>query len=264
MQNASQRMWPAVERGEGRPVVFLHGYPLNSEMWKPQLEALSNDHHVVALDLPGYGLAEEWPVPDTLAGFAEKVHLTLAARFPGPVVVVGHSFGGYLALQMYHDFPEQFSGLVLTNTRSGADTPEAREKRLATAKMLEDPAKGLDQEAVARSLVSPATWSGAGPVVTSVRSMVRAARSPTLIATLNAIAGRPDSTPVLATVNVPTAVVWGADDQLIPPAQSQAMVPLIPGGAGVEIAGAGHLPSLEAPETFNRAIRDLLARVETA
>jgi 3-oxoadipate enol-lactonase len=262
MAGGPPTLWPALERGEGEPVVFLHGYPLNHAMWQPQLEALSRGYQVVLLDLPGYGLAEEWPVPNTLADFSHKLHLILASRFPGPVTVVGHSFGGYVALQLYHDSPEQFAGLVLTNTRSEADTPEARNTRLATAKRLADPTQSLDVDGIARSLVAPTTWATQGPVAETARSMVRSARPSTAVATLQAIAGRPDLTPVLSTVRVPTLVVWGEEDQLIPPSQSQSMVARIPNGVGVGIPGAGHLPSLEAPEPFNRAMNELLARAK--
>jgi len=260
MTDPSPTPWPALERGEGAPVVFLHGYPLSHAMWQPQLEALSRDHHVVLLDLPGYGLAAEWPVPNTLAGFSRHLYGMLASRFAGPLALVGHSFGGYVALQLYHDAPELFSALILTNTRSEADTPEARAQRLATAGQLEDPTHHLDVEAITRSLVAPATWARRGPVVETVRSMVRETRSSTVIASLHAIADRPDLTPVLSTVHVPTLVLWGAEDQLIPPARSQSMVPRIPNGRGVSIPGAGHLPSLEAPESFDRTLNEFLAR----
>jgi len=230
-------------------------------MWLPLLEALPDGIQAVLLDLPGYGLAEEWPVPDTLAGFSESVHRALAGQFRGPAVLVGHSFGGYLALQLYHDHPDQFRGLVLTNTRSGSDSPEAREKRLATVRRLEDPGQTLDIEATARGLVAPRTWEGGGPVVEAARSMVRSARSPAIRGTLRAMAGRPDLTPVLATIRVPSLVIWGEEDQLIAPAETQAMIARIPGATGQGIPGAGHLPSLEAPELFSRALRGLLLRV---
>jgi len=264
MESALPPAWPAIERGAGRTVLFLHGYPLNHEMWQSSLNALSKDHHVVLLDLPGYGLARDWPVPDTLAGFSEKLQLTIASRFPGPIVLVGHSFGGYLALQLYRDAPEQFSGLVLTNTRSQADTPEARAKRLETVQQLEEAGGSLDTEAVARSLVAPATWASGGAPVETVRSMVREVRPTTVTASLRAIADRPDLTPVLASIAVPTLVVWGEDDQLIPPEQTQAMVAQIPRSVGVGLTGAGHLPSLETPGPFVNAVHELLDRVEKA
>jgi len=75
------------------------------------------------------------------------------------------------------------------------------------------------------------------------------------------MAGRPDLTPVLATIHVPSLVIWGEEDQLIAPAETQAMTAQIPGATGQGIPGAGHLPSLEAPELFSRALRGLVLRV---
>lgn len=242
-------------------MVFLHGYPLNHTMWVPVLESLPEGARGILLDLPGYALAQGWPVPDTLTGFADGVHRVLAARIPEPVVVVGHSFGGYIALQMYRDHPDQFRGLVLTNTRSGADSPEAREKRLASVKRLEGPRQTLDIEATTRGLVSPRTWAAGGPVVEAARSMVRTAPTPAVLGSLRAMAGRPELTPVLATVRVPSLVIWGDEDQLIPPAETKSMVAQIPRAVGQGIPGAGHLPSLEAPPLFAQALRALLARL---
>ena len=238
--------------------MWLHGYPLTHAMWRPQLEAFGSEYRVILLDLPGFGLADEWTAPTTLADVAESVHRTLAAELPGPVVVVGHSFGGYVALQMYRDHPEQFAGLVLANTRSGPDTPEAHAQRRATIERLKDPSEHLDVDATVQGLLAPQTWARGDPIVETVRTMVAAARTETILATLEAIAERPDLTPVLSTLHVPTLVLWGEADRLIPPAQSQAMVPLIPHGIGMGVPYAGHLPSLECPEAFAQAVRQLL------
>ena len=261
MDEVTLRRWPAIERGVGPPIVLLHGYPLTHAMWQPQLESLAPDRRVVLLDLPGYGLAEEWTVPTTLAGFAESVSQTLAAELAGPAVIVGHSFGGYVALQMYRDHPEQFVGLVLTSTRSEADPPDARAARMATIERLRDPAEHLDIDAVTQSLLAPQTWARRDPIVDLVRAMVGSARSGTVSATLQAIANRPDLTPVLSTLQVPVLVVWGEADHLIPPTQTRGMVEHIPRALGMGIPSAGHLPSLESPEAFARAVRQLLAWV---
>jgi 3-oxoadipate enol-lactonase len=249
-----------VERGRGTPMVFLHGYPLNHEMWMPLLETLPEATQAILLDLPGYGLESEETVPETLAGFADGVYRVLSERVREPAWVVGHSFGGYIALQLYRDHPELFRGLVLTNTRSGADSPEGREKRLATVRRLEDPAQTLDLDATARGLLAPATWAAGGQVVETTRSMVRAARTPAIRGSLRAMAGRPDLTPVLGTIRVPSLVIWGEEDQLIPPAETKSMVAQIPRARGQGIPEAGHLPSLEAPDAFSNELRKLVGR----
>ncbi|HKS60011.1 MAG TPA: alpha/beta hydrolase [Thermoplasmata archaeon] len=258
MEAPSDPNWPAVKQGAGHPVVFLHGYPLDHTIWDPQLHRPLPGHRYVALDLPGYGLAADSSVPETLSGFAESVNQTLGRRIREPVTVVGHSFGGYIALEMFRAHPERFAALVLTNTRSDPDTPEAKEKRLRLVRSLEDPAQGLDIEATARALLSPATWEAAGPVARHVLNVVRRAKTPALLGALKAIASRPDLTPLLATISVPVLVIWGEEDQLIPPAQSQKMMAHLRGAQHMGIPGAGHLPCLEAPSAFGKALERFL------
>lgn len=241
-------------------MVFLHGYPLTHEIFEPQLETMARDHHAILLDLPGYGRAAEQPVPESLSGFADRVHEFLAERFSTPVALLGHSFGGYIALELMRKHPEQLDALILANTRSTPDGTEAREARLATAKRLEDPAEHLDAGAVAKTLVAPATFESNRALVDRLRTIVSGVPSRTVVATLRAIAGRSDLTPVLSRIQVPTLVIWGEEDRLIPPAQSQSMVSLLPGGRGIGLPGAGHLPSLETPDAFSRAVLELLRR----
>jgi len=252
---------PGVEQGSGRTVVLVHGYPVNHTVWTGQLSGLSKVCHVVALDLPGYGLASHVPVPDTLAGFSASVHATLLARFRGPVVIVGHSFGGYILLELVRSHPEVVEAVVLANTRAEADSPEAREKRFATVRTLEDPAGEFDVEATAKGLVAPSTWAAQGPIARTVRELVANAPRAAMIGSLRAMAGRPDLTPVLGSIRVPAVVVWGEEDQLIPTPQSRSMVARIPASRGVGIPSVGHLSCLEAPDTFNLAVTELLDRL---
>jgi 3-oxoadipate enol-lactonase len=252
-----------VERGSGPAVVLVHGYPLNHEVWTPQLDALSNTNQVLAIDLPGYGGSAGVAVPETLSGFAEAVYATLRTRSSTPSVLVGHSFGGYILLELLRTHPEIARGVILANTRSEADTPEAREKRLATVRRLQEPGQSLDVEAIAKGLVAPATWNADGPVAKTVRTIVAGAPAPAVIGSLRAMAGRADLTPVLSKIRVPTLVVWGEEDQLIPTVQTRSMVARIPSSRGVGIPSAGHLPSLEAPDVFNLAVTELLDRLGT-
>jgi pimeloyl-ACP methyl ester carboxylesterase len=253
---------PVLERGAGPTLLFLHGYPLHRAMWNPQLDSLSDHCRVLLADLPGFGTASDHAVPDTLAGFARAVETTVESRVGGPVTVVAHSFGGYIALQLYRDRPDLFERLVLVSTRSEADAPEARAKRLATAERLGNPSERLDVDAAAHPLLSEQSRTGRPRVVEAVRAMVAAAPNRAMVGALRAIANRPDLTPVLASIRVPTLVVWGAQDELMPPARTQALREGVVGSKGVEIAGAGHMSPLEDPPSFDRAVRDFLAATE--
>jgi 3-oxoadipate enol-lactonase len=256
---ASEGSTPLVSKGSGSPVLFLHGYPLHRAMWAAQLGGLSDRHRIALLDLPGYGTAANQAVPDTLSGFANAVRSTVERELGGTATIVGHSFGGYVALQLYREHPEVFDRLILVSTRAGADSPEARDKRYATARRLGDSNEHLNVDETAKSLVAEATWTARGPVVEVVRAIVASASNPTVIRTLVAIADRVDQTPILPNIRVPTLVIWGAGDGLIPPAQTQVLAKAIPGAKGVEIPNAGHLSPLEEPAAFNGAVQSFLA-----
>jgi 3-oxoadipate enol-lactonase len=250
---------PSIVRGDGNPVVFLHGYPLTHATWKEQVGPLSVGHKIVLLDFPGYGMAVDQSVPSTLEGFSESVHRTLQAQSWTPATIFGHSFGGYVALQLYRDHPDDFRALGLVSTRSEADAPDARAKRLATIERLRKPGESLDIEGTVRSLVSESTARDRPAIVQVVREIVESAPTHTIIPTLQAIADRPDLTPVLARIQVPTLVLWGENDGLIPKAQTQSLVERIHGAQGSGFPDTGHLAFLEDPDAFNRAVQDFLA-----
>ncbi|MFZ0891104.1 MAG: alpha/beta hydrolase [Thermoplasmata archaeon] len=249
---------PSIVRGNGNPVVFLHGYPLSHVTWKEQLGPLSASHKVVLLDFPGYGMALSQSVPTTLAGFSESVHTTLQALSLTPATIFGHSFGGYVALQLHRDHPDDFRGLGLVSTRSEADSPDARAKRLDTIERLRKPGETLDIEGTVRSLVSEGTARQQPAIVQVVREIVQSVPTHTIIPTLQAIADRPDLTPDLARIQVPTLVLWGENDGLIPKAQTQALVERIRGAHGSGFPDTGHLAFLESPGAFNRTVQVFL------
>ena len=87
----------AFQRGAGRTIVFLHGYPLNHSMWTPQIDCLGNSERVVLFALPGYGSASGSEVPSDLSGFSESVYMALKENSMDRSVIVGHSFGGLVA-----------------------------------------------------------------------------------------------------------------------------------------------------------------------
>src|SRR5580693_2729357 len=242
-------------RGHGAPMVFLPGYPLDHRIWAEQLSGLSDTQEVVLIDLPGFGADWRSPAPETLSGYSDAVADTLLSGRQHPATIVGHSFGGYIALQMYLDHSELFEHLILVSTRATADTAEQRKNRLATAAHLESTGEPLDVEATAKALVAERSWEGNSTAARVAKEVVTSARSDSAKAALRAMASRPDLTPVLRSVKVPTLVVWGEEDRLIPPKETRALVDGVPQATGIGIPGAGHLSMLEAPGAFNAAVK---------
>ncbi|MFJ3215482.1 alpha/beta fold hydrolase [Kitasatospora sp. NPDC086801] len=251
------------ESGTGTPLVLLHAFPLNAAMWSAQLDALpgltGDEARVLAPDQRGFGGTELGADEPSLDLVADDLALLLDAAGIGRAVVGGLSMGGYVALAFARRHPDRLAGLLLANTRATADTDAVRanRERIAAAVTARDSVRLLLDEQVAAGQLGPDSRH----LVERVQSLVAAA-SPAAVAWAHrAMAARPDALDVLAGLRVPTAVVAGAQDALVAPEEAELMLRARPDAELTVIPGAGHLSALEAPEAFNTAVRDLLARV---
>jgi pimeloyl-ACP methyl ester carboxylesterase len=129
-------------RGQGRALLFLHAFPLGQFMWDAEAEVFSASHRVVRFDARGFGDTPPDPGPLTMARIADDGAALLGLLGIETAVVVGCSMGGYAALAFARRHPDRLAGLVLQDTRAGADTDDARAYRAAlAAKVLEQGAQ---------------------------------------------------------------------------------------------------------------------------
>ncbi len=246
------------DEGQGPTLLFVHGFPLSREAWRGQVDRLRGGYRVVAPDLPGFGESPARPGPLTMDRLTDDVRGLLARLAPGPAVLIGHSMGGYVALAFVRRFPEMLSGLVLVGTRAGKDTPEAAAARRATAEKVGAGGTGVVIDAMAPKMLSPANRDPG--MAREVRTLMAGASPEGVIGALLGMAERPDATPTLAGILVPTLVVTGQDDALIPPAESEALARAIPGAWLRIIPQAGHLVALERPEAFHGILKGWLEK----
>jgi pimeloyl-ACP methyl ester carboxylesterase len=238
--------------------VLLHAFPFNQDMWEPQLEGLSDVAHVITLDLPGFGASQTTDGDYSLETMAEIVHDFVRHLGHERVVLGGLSMGGYIALAYARKYPGHLQGLILANTRAGADTPEARQRRLDQVKEInEEGLRGLAQSMPHKVLTS-ATAVKRPALLKELSGHIAASNVMAVTGALEAMANRPDSTDVLPAIHVPTLVIAGEGDDLTPPTVAQAMVDHLPKGKLVTLPGAGHLSNMEAPEAFNAAVADFM------
>jgi 3-oxoadipate enol-lactonase len=249
---------PCDDRGAGDPVVLLHGFPLHRGIWKGQLESLAAKSRTIAFDLPGFGQAGGMRTPESLEGITAVVDSSLHSIASPAAILVGHSLGGYMALQQYADHPERVRALVLVSTRAAADSPEGAAKRHATISRLRQEGPGSFAVETARNLLAPSNASKPELFV-EVLQMVRSAPVQAMVSILLAMVSRPDFTEMLGDVKVPTLVIWGEEDRTIPADDTKKLVKAIPKAKGVGISGAGHLPFLENPSAFNQAVLEFLS-----
>ncbi|MFD5078806.1 alpha/beta fold hydrolase [Streptomyces sp. NPDC058371] len=241
------------------PLVLIHGHPFDRTMWVPQIAAFSPARRVIAPDLRGYGASPVVPGSTPLAAFAEDIAGLLDGLGVGEFVLGGLSMGGQIVMECYRQFPDRIRGLVLADTFPAAETPEGRKARNDMAdRLLREGMRGYADE-VLHKMVAP--YADA-EVAAHVHRMMTAAPPEGAAAALRGRAERPDYRELLTRVTVPALVVVGADDTYTSVRDAEAMHAALPDSTLRVIESSAHLPNLERPAEFNRALSAFLARVD--
>ena len=244
--------------GSGMPVVFLHAFPLNRTMWEPQVGALVAECRCITIDFRGFGDSPAAP-PFSMDRYADDAVGVLDSLQIEQAVVVGLSMGGYAAFSLWRRHRHRVRALVLADTRSGADTPEGVEKR----RTLIEVARTQGSTAVANlqiaALMGTTTREKRPDIYDAVHRTIAQAPVEGIVGALEAMMGRADSTPTLATINVPTLVIVGDEDTLTPVGEARALHAGIAGSRLEILAQAGHLSNLERPAAFNTVVTEFLA-----
>jgi pimeloyl-ACP methyl ester carboxylesterase len=229
-------------------------------MWDPQVEALSSTHRVVRFDARGFGGSDPGRGPLTMERIADDGACLLEHLGVEKAVVGGCSMGGYAAFAFVRRHPQRLAGLVLQDTRAGADSAEAKANRTTlAAKVLAEGAPAA-VEAFLPKLVGETTHRERPGLVASLHERILSASPRGIADALHGLAARADSRATLPTIDVPTLVLVGAEDMLTPPAEAATMAAAIPRARLDVIPRAGHLANLENPDAVNAALRAFLGR----
>ena len=244
--------------GHGPPLVLLHGGLGDHRVWRPQLEALADDFTLVAWDAPGCGGSSDPPDTFRLGDYADVLAGVVRALDLGRPNVLGLSFGGGLALELARRHPELPRTLLLASAYAGwAGSLPAEEVQARVARALND-AKRPPAEWVGSYLPSLFTEAVTQEVVDETVAMMLDTRPAGMVPMLRGFA-EADLRDVLPQIRVPTLLLYGDADVRSPPAVAEALHDRIPTSELVVLPGVGHVSNLEAPEAFNRAVRDFLA-----
>lgn len=247
------------DQGVGTPVVFLHGFPFSSRMWNRQVAALAPSHRVITPDFRGFG--DSGGAPSSVEQLADDLQALVEHLELSPFVLGGFSMGGYVAFRYLAKHADRVRALMLLDTRAEPDAPEAKQRRYAAIDRIKSEGPDGFLNDFAKLVLSPRTLDTRPEIATQVRQLMEADRTVSLTGGLQAIAERPDSTPLLSKITQPALIVVGEDDKATPVDSARRMHEAIPGSTLVIIPGAGHVSNLEQPEPFNKALREFLARV---
>ena len=230
--------------GQGALFVLVHAAGGTAGSWRPQLTAFAEHHSAIAIDFPGHGRSSGLDALDGLDAYAGCLLRVLEAWACRPAVLVGRSMGGAIAMRAACLAPDRVAGLVLAGTALAFDvTPQ-------TLALWRDVVHGRKPQQFTDEAFSPGTdfevkkqaWSE------QVRTDPRVA-----LGDLQACADF-DGGEIMSRVAVPTLVLVGADDQVTPPAATEALAGAIAGARHEVIARAGHQLPLEQPDAFNAAV----------
>ncbi len=247
------------QAGKGVPLLFIHGYPLSRKIWQSQVTGLSDIAQIITVDLRGHGASYPFEPPYTMDMLAEDCQQLLdASGIKPPLVVCGLSMGGYVTMALYRAYPQLFAGMILTSTRAGADSPEGKANREVAVKNVREHGVAFIADGMLPKTVSPLTLASRPQLVSAIRDIMLETSVNGVIGALQGMRDRPDSTSLLAATSCPVLIVHGADDQIIPLKEAQAMQSQIPSSNLIAIPQAGHLVNMEQPEKFNQAVREFL------
>jgi pyruvate dehydrogenase E2 component (dihydrolipoamide acetyltransferase) len=242
------------------PVLLLHGLGGSINGWQTVLATLAERHCVCALDLLGHGASTKPPPAQadySVRGLAAGVALALEALELVPAVVVGHSLGGAIGLQLALEHPGTVRQLVLV---AGAGLgPEINAELL-------DRIESEPSREEARALLELFFHDRRGVVPGGIEELYQARMLPGASAALRAAAAaslgregqRVDFRPRLGELSIPVALVWGAHDRVIPVHHAAPAAAALGGAPVAIVENAGHVPHLESADEFVRAVERLL------
>jgi pimeloyl-ACP methyl ester carboxylesterase len=243
------------------PLALLPAFPFDARMWDRVRIGLSDHTRLITPEFPGFnGIPLPAGEPD-LALLAEDVVAMLDRLELDRVILGGCSMGGYVTMAVLRAAPRRVAGLVLIDTKSTADTVEAKENRAAmAARALAEGAGGLVEDMLPK-LVGPTTLARRPDVVDSVRRLFSDAPAEVVAWQQRAMAARPDSAAALRGADLPALIVHGEEDQLIPLELARSMADLLPRSELVVLEECGHMPSLEQPAELTTAVSGWLDRI---
>lgn len=250
------------EQGAGTPLVLVHGFPLDGRIFQAQLERLSDRCRVIVPDLPGFGQSTLLAGGYTMQSLAGTLRAFLSKIDALPCVLGGLSMGGYVALPFARSYPNDLKGLMLIDTRSPADTAEARENRDRMAEVARARGSPAVAEMMFPKMLAESTVHESPPVATTLRQIMESQGVEGIRAALGAIRDRDDFTPLLPEIRTPTLILVGEFDAITPPAAAEQMHAGLPASWLTVIPDSGHISTMEQPAAVNRAMAAFLQELD--
>jgi pimeloyl-ACP methyl ester carboxylesterase len=244
--------------GDGSPVVLLHPFPVNHEFWLPVAEVLATRYRIVLPDLRGHGESGVGDGPATMEKHAADIAHVMDDANVGRAPLVGVSIGGYALFEFWRKHRGRVAALGLFNTKAPADGPEARAARLQAANDVVERGTEPFFDSMVPKLMAKTTREMRPDLVDGALRMMRKMSPEDVAQVQRGMAARPDSIETLKTINIPTLLVTGDEDQMTGVNEAELMRQHIPGSQLRVIPKAGHYSPWEQPQDAASILRQFL------
>lgn len=248
-------------QGSGPPVVLLHPFPVNHEFWNPAAKHLQQRYRLIMPDLRGHGQSDAGDGPATMEKHALDLNRILNQEQVGRAPLVGVSIGGYILFEFWRRFPGRIAALILCNTKAQADGSEARNNRLQAANDVLERGTEPFFAGMISKVLAETTQRTRPDLVESALQMMREMSAEDVAAVQRGMAERPDSLETLKTINVPTLLITGDEDQFTGVPEAELMKRYITRSEMKVISKAGHYSPWERPEEAGAIMRQFLDRI---
>jgi 3-oxoadipate enol-lactonase len=246
-----------VGTGSEVPLLLVHAFPLNRTMWAPQVSALVERCRCVAPDLRGFGASSVTP-SYSMEQYADDLAHLLDALHIEKVVFCGISMGGYIGFAFWRRHKQRVRAFVLADTRASADADETLVRRRQLIQLARTDGAIAVANLQIPSMIGKTSREKQPDIYDAVHRMMAQAPVDGIVGATEAMMVRPDSTGMLATIDVPTLILVGEEDAITPVKEARAMQERIPASRIEVIAQAGHLSSVERPAAFNHLLTEFL------
>lgn len=246
------------ERGSGRAIALLHGFPLDATVWDDQAATLARSHRVVLPEFRGLGRSEVTAGPYLIEQLAGDIAAQFDARGIDRVSLVGHSLGGSVALAFFRLFSERVERLAFVTPRVLLDAPERRAVRLELADRAEREGMGPIEKSYMAQYFAPHYAQREPAAVQRVREVLLKTNPRGAAAVLRGLAMRVDPSDIFADITVPTLIIAAAQDAIVPRADTDALAAGIAGARLVTLP-CGHMPMIEEPAALTAALVEFFA-----
>jgi pimeloyl-ACP methyl ester carboxylesterase len=241
--------------GQGKSIILIHGFPMNSSVWNDFVPLLSDTYKVITVDLPGFGKSPILKLPFTIDQVADSLLDWLLAEKIFNSTIIGHSLGGYVALAMAEKRPDLFSGLGLFHSTALADSDEKKESRLKVVDFIGK--NGV--LAFTSNFIPPLFADQSHKAIATVRDIAVQSGHDAVVGYTHAMRDRPDRTSLLKKLKKPVLFLAGEADAGIPVDSILKQSELCESAQVHVLKEVAHMGMFEKPQASAAIIRSFMS-----